>query len=576
MLMADRKKFRAIIFLLIIFISACSTTEVAKPTPTSYVPSATQPILTQLATAQATIKPTVSTASQGTDGYAWWNNSVFYEIFVRSFYDSNHDGIGDINGILEKLDYLNDGDPNTSTDLGINGIWLMPIFPSPSYHGYDVINYYAVNPDYGTLEDFTNLIQECHKRGMHVIIDLPLNHTSSLNPWFLDARDQPGSKYRDWYIWSDTNPGYLGPWDEKVWYASKAGYYYAIFSPDMPDLNFQNDYVTHEMYNVAKFWLQEVGVDGFRLDAARYLIESERIQADTQITHDWWKNFRTFYKGINPQAMTIGEVWTNNFEVLDYVQGDELDMAFNFDLASQTIRGISSWNAASLAMNIDNSYSQFPKGSYATFLTNHDQNRVMSTFAGNLDKAKLAAIVMLTAPGTPFIYYGEEIGMVGAKPDENIRTPMLWSADKYAGFSAISPWESVNSDFEQFNVETESTDPDSLLSVYRRLIKLRNEHSALSMGDYYGVHSDNGALLSFLRVSQEETLLVIINLSKKPVAGFTLSLDKGSLSGSYNPVPIFGEISLKDLTANANGGFEAYQPSTEIPASGLVVIQLRR
>ncbi len=285
---------------------------------------------------------------QGTDGYPWWNDTVFYEIFVRSFYDSNGDGIGDFNGIIEKLDYLNDGDPKTKTDLGVTGIWLMPINPAASYHGYDVTDYYGVNPDYGTLDDFKRLMEECHKRGIRVIIDMVYNHTSNKHPWFIEARDQTQSSRHDWYIWSATNPGYAGPWGEKVWYPSVAGYYYAIFWIGQPDLNYADEAVTEEMYNVARFWLQDVGVDGFRLDAVRYLVEEGNNQQDTAETHEWWSNFQKYYKGINSEAMTIGEVYTTNYIVDDYLKGDEFDQAFNFDLASQILRNIKSRNAVNL------------------------------------------------------------------------------------------------------------------------------------------------------------------------------------------------------------------------------------
>jgi len=174
------------------------------------------------------------------DGNPWWNDAVFYEIFVRSFNDSNGDGIGDFNGITEKLDYLNDGDPNTTADLGVTGIWLMPIFPSPSYHGYDVTDFYGVNPQYGTMEDFKKLLAEAHKRGIRIIIDMALNHTSDQHPWFKEAKKDVNSKYRDWYIWSETDPNYKGPWNERVWHPSTTGFYYGIFEAFMPDLNYNN------------------------------------------------------------------------------------------------------------------------------------------------------------------------------------------------------------------------------------------------------------------------------------------------------------------------------------------------
>jgi alpha-amylase len=512
---------------------------------------------------------------QGTDGYAWWNDTVFYEIFVRSFYDSDGNGIGDFNGIVEKLDYLNDGNPQTTTDLGITGIWLMPINPAASYHGYDPTDYYAVNPDYGTMDDFNRLLQECHKRGIRVIIDMVYNHTSTKHPWFIESRDQPESTKRDWYVWSSTNPGYQGPWGEQVWYPTVSGYYYAIFWIGQPDLNYTDQAVSDEMYNVARFWLQDIGVDGFRLDAVRYLIEDGKDQQDTPETLAWWAGFRTFYKGINPQAMTVGEVYTTNYVVESYLKDNDFDQAFDFDLASQIINNIDSRNAVNLNASIKSSFQLFPKGEYATFLSNHDQERVMSFFSGDLIKAKMAASVLLTIPGTPFVYYGEEIGMTGNKPDERIRTPMLWSLDRYAGFSTVIPWEATNTDYTQSNVATETSDPNSLLSLYRNLIQQRNNHAALRVGDYYTVRSDNFSIMPFLRVSKEEILLVLLNMSEKSVNEFNLTLDQGPLKGNYNAFMVKGEGKVNSLQANNQGGFTGYQPIAEIPANGLVIIQLR-
>jgi glycosidase len=259
----------------------------------------------------------------------------------------------------------------------------MPIHPSPSYHGYDVTDYYAVNPDYGSLDDLKRLLDECHKRGIRVIIDMVLNHTSSDHPWFTEARDNFQSTHRDWYIWSGADPGYLGPWNEQVWYPSISGFYYAIFWVKMPDLNYTNTDVTNEINNVARYWLKDVGLDGFRLDAARYLVEEGKNQAVTASTHAWWAGFRTGYKDAKPDSMTVGEVWTTNYSVVNYVKGDELDMAFNFDLASQIMSNVSNRNAANLGPIIQSSYNLFKAGTYATFLTNHDQERVMSFFEKN-------------------------------------------------------------------------------------------------------------------------------------------------------------------------------------------------
>ena len=517
----------------------------------------------------------ISGLPEGTDSTAWWNNTVFYEIFVRSFYDSNANGIGDLNGIIEKLDYLNDGDPQTSTDLGVTGLWLMPINPAPSYHGYDPTDYYGVNPDYGTMDDFKRLLGECHKRGIRVIIDMVYNHTSTEHPWFIESRDDPQSSRRDWYVWSDTKPGYAGPWGEQVWYPTKSGYYYAIFWIGQPDLNYTDQAVSDEMYKVAQFWLQDIGVDGFRLDAVRYLIEEGQDQQDTQETLDWWKNFRTFYKNINPQAMTVGEVYTSNYVVEKYLNDGNFDQAFNFDLANQILQNVKARNAVNLNAILKASYQLFPKGEYATFLSNHDQQRVMSYFTGDQNLAKLSASVLLTTPGTPFVYYGEEIGMTGNKPDERIRTPMLWSADRYAGFSTVIPWESTNTNYKDANVSVEASDPNSLFSLYRNLIQIRNDHVALRIGDYYTVRSDNLSILPFLRVSQQETLLVLINMGEENASNFSLSLSQGPLKGSYHAYPVYGDGKLNGLSANSSGGFDKYQPIADIPANGIVIIQLR-
>lgn len=231
-------------------------------------------------------QPTTS----GSDSLPWWNERVFYEVFVRSFKDSNSDGIGDLRGLIEKLDYLNDGDPATSDDLGVTGIWLMPVAESPSYHGYDVTDYRTIEKDYGSNADFKELIEQAHQRGMVVIVDMVMNHTSSEHPWFIKA-SIPGSKTENWYIWSPTDPGYMSPWDSPVWHRGRGGdaenmrtfhaltdYYYGLFWEGMPDLNYNNGAVTEKMFDILRYWLDEMGADGFRLDAVRHLIEDGGIQ----------------------------------------------------------------------------------------------------------------------------------------------------------------------------------------------------------------------------------------------------------------------------------------------------------
>jgi alpha-amylase len=512
---------------------------------------------------------------QGTDGYKWWNDTTFYEIFVRSFYDSDDNGVGDFNGITAKLDYLNDGNPETSTDLGVTGIWLMPINPSPTYHGYDITDYYTVNTDYGTMDDFKNMVNEAHKRGIRVILDLVLNHTSSQNPWFVGSWDSL-SAYHDWYIWSETNPGYYGPWGQQVWYPSHSQYYYALFWDQMPDLNYTNPAVTAEMENIVKFWL-DAGVDGFRLDAARHLIENGAQQVNTDATHAWYQQFRIFYKAIDPNAVTVGELAGEDAGVMaTYTQGDQLDLALDFNLASAFVSAAGSGNAGTALGQVKISYKLIPPLQFASFLTNHDQNRLMTQLKNDPDKVKVAASLLLTSPGVPFIYYGEEVGLEGQKPDEDIRRPMQWSTEKNSGFSTSTPWELVGPDWQTNNVASDTADPTSILSFYRTLIQIRNEHAALRVGKMEVLYSGNPALYTILRVSQEEMVLVIVNLSAAPINNYKLSLAKSDISaGTYNAVSILGAVGeLTPLTINAQGGLQDFTPLSEIPAYGTVIIQL--
>lgn len=554
------------------------------------LPTASVPTETVAPAPTATLEPTpgpqtvqpVTGMPAGTDGFPWWNDAVFYQIFVRSFYDSNADGVGDINGIIEKLDYLNDGDPTTTTDLGVTGLWLLPINPSPSYHGYDVTDYYAVRSAYGTLDDFKRLLDEAHKRGIKVTIDMVLNHTATSHPWFVEARNNPDSPYRDWYIFSDTNPGTPGGWGQVMWYQAGDSFYLSQFPGPLADLNYNNPAVVAEMNRVAEYWL-DIGVDGFRLDAARYLVEEEGRPADSPATHEVWKQFRLIVKEDNSDAVLIGEVWTGNFAVSKYVQGDELDIAFNFELATQVVKQVEVGKADTLGLALDASVKYMPNLQFGSFLTNHDQNRLMNQIGKNPEKAKTAASLLLTMPGIPFIYYGEEIGMTGAGAHENIRTPMQWTTGEYAGFSSHYPWQAVHRDYRTgVNVETQLADPNSLLVHYQELIRLRSEHAALRTGKFYRVKAEGEKLevFAFLRQSAQETVLVVVNMSSRnPAQGYTLNLARGALSGTYDVFPLFGlpdGTVLPALTANATGGFDAYARLPEIPANGTLVLQLAR
>ena len=479
--------------------SPTSSPTLAPPTATSTpVPTATIVPL-DLVPAEARAPQVTSPVGMdgvlvsGTGDMPWWNDTVFYEIFVRSFYDSDGDGSGDLNGLIEKLDYLNDGDPATSDDLGVTGIWLMPIMASPSYHGYDVTDYYTVNPEYGTNADFKRLMEEAHQRGIAVIIDLVLNHTSAQHPWFSEAQD-PNSERRDWYLWNET--GGTG-WHR----AAGGGYYFGLFWDQMPDLNFENPEVTAEMHNVTRFWLEEMGVDGFRLDAIKHLIEEGTQTENTPATLDWFETFYDFYKSVDPHAFAVAEVWSPTSIVAQYT-GTKVDVCFEFDLAEVMRSAAFRGTPTGLLMAQENVVAAYPPGQYATFLANHDQTRTRSTLM-NDEQAKVAATLQFTFGGVPFIYYGEEIGMQGAKPDENIRRPLQWTTD--GGFSTGTPWRGYYEDYATRNITAQSATPDSLLNHYRALIALRNNHAALRIGEWLPVTAEPRSVYSYVRSHEEKS-----------------------------------------------------------------------
>ena len=542
-------------------LSACAGRPSPAPTVTPVPPSPTPAGPRQ----PAAVSPIGMNAAllSGTNGQRWWNDTTFYEIFVRSFQDSDGDGIGDLNGLIQKLDYLNDGNPATETDLGITGIWLMPVMASPSYHGYDITDYYRVNPQYGTNEDFKRLMAEAHKRGIRVIIDLVLNHTSSQHPWFVEAQN-PTSLKRDWYLWANESLG--DGWRK----AASGEYYYGYFDQGMPDLNYKNPAVTAEMNKVIAFWLQEMGVDGYRLDAIKYLIEDEKQIEHSPATHTWLREFRKFYQGINPQAYTVGEVWDDSLIASKYV-GDQLDAVFEFGTGNAIVQSALNGQKDRVEAAEKRATSYYPPNQFAAFLTNHDQVRVRSVLINDA-QAKSAASLLFAFAGTPFLYYGEEIGMRGAKPDENIRRPMQWTAS--GGFTTGTPWNAYADDFPERNVEAQAADPNSLLNHYRAWIRLRNSHEALRIGNWQLVATDQRAVYASLRSTKQECILTIVNLGPQPVTAYSLTLESGPLVRNRGYALLMGEPgALSAPEISDTGGFASYQPVSVLPPRGTVVIQ---
>jgi glycosidase len=534
-----------------------------------------QPAASQPAAAAVATKPSAASAVAPED--AWWNDTVFYEVFVRSFQDSDGDGIGDLQGLIDRLDYLNDGDPATSDDLGVTGIWLMPVAQSPSYHGYDTTDYTTVEQDYGSNEDFKRLIDEAHRRGIKVLVDLVLNHTSSEHPWFVDSASGPDAEKRDWYIWRPRDDGSRAPWvgGGPVWHKRGDAYYFGLFWEGMPDLNYANPEVTAEMQNAARFWLEEMGADGFRLDAVRHLVEEGTTYSGTPSTHAWLAGFDDFVDTVDPEALTVGEVWDVTAETAAYVHGDEVDLTFQFDLASGILASVQQGKPMGASEELAALLAAYPAGQFATFLTNHDQPRVATALFKDPGGHKLAATALLTMPGVPFIYYGEEIGMTGNKPDELIRTPMQWSGEANAGFTSGTPWQPANRGFEQLNVAAQDADPASLLSHYRRLIHLRNDHPALLRGGFIPVESSCDSTVAFLRQAPAgdadapdgQTVLVVLNFARKgEQRGCIFSYTGNALpAGTYQMTDLLGGAAAAPLTTTASG-FRDYAPLPSVAA----------
>ena len=441
-------------------------------------------------------------------GFYQLSNVQFALVFI------NGDGIGDIKGMTSKLDYLQ--------ELGVEGIWLMPMHPSPSYHKYDVADYYEIHPDYGTLDDFKEFVQEAHKRGIKIVMDMVINHSGRTNRWFREALKDSGSRYWDYYVWTHkTDPqtevaGRLISADSRNrnrWNRVEGSdyLYYSYFGGGMPDLNFDNPKLREEIFKVGKFWLDEMGVDGFRLDAARHIFPDERPYDN----HRWWEYFLKEMQSVKEDVYLIGEVWAEAEVVGPYMKG--LPALFNFDMGTRIIKSINEGNGTTLAADhkkIQDFYESInPEYVDATFLTNHDQNRVLSTLGNDKQKAKLAASILLTLPGSPYIYYGEEIGMRGVKPDPNIREPFLWNIRENDKMRAtwIKPRHSLDSTVVPLSQQL--NDINSMYNYYKEFIHLRNHSVALTYGDIVPVEIANKTICSYLRSHDTETLLIIHNLS---------------------------------------------------------------
>ncbi len=497
-------------------------------------------------------KPTVpqnipTTQSPQKEGTTyWWNEAVYYEIFVRSFYDSNGDGIGDLNGIKQKLDYI-------QNYLGATAIWLMPINSSPSYHGYDVTDYRSIHPDYGTMGDFKALVNEIHSRGMKIIIDLVINHTSNESEWFQSAWNSKTSSYRDWYVWENNKPNW-GNWHGDA----KHGYYYGAFSYTMPDLNYKNQVVKDEIKSISDYWLKDIAVDGFRLDAVKFLVEEGTATENTSGTLAYWNEFGNNVKSANADAMTVAEAWDSSTTIAKYVN-TSLDLAFEFGISYTLKEAVKTGNPQALKNKIKEIRDLYPYQQYATFISNHDQDRSYEVMGKSISNSKLAAAVMLTLPGTPFIYYGEEIGMWGTKSggDEWVRTPLHWTNDATTGgFTTGTPWWKIIGDQETKNIATQKNDANSLLNWYKTMANIRKKYSQFTKGTFQNLGTNEAKIYAYLREKDGTGIVVLHNFGSATNNTRVYGQKTNLLAGTYAVTDLLTGEKLDDIALNNDGGFD--------------------
>lgn len=491
---------------------------------------------------------------------------TYYEMFVYSFYDSDGDGIGDLRGVLEKLDYLNDGDDTTDTDLGINGLWLMPVMPSTTYHKYDTTDYENIDPEYGTLEDFDALLSTCHERGIRVILDLAMNHSSSKHPWFLQAveylknlpdgaePDPAECPYVEYYHFSKEAQSGYAQVNGTDWY------YEARFWDGMPDLNLENEAVRQEFEQVADFWLDR-GVDGFRLDAVK-----EYVTGSTEDNVEILSWFADYVHGKDPENYLVCECWTDQNTYAKYYESGA-DSMFDFTFADKSgiianvVNGKAS--AASYAKNLEAEQTMYEayNANYinAPFYTNHDMGRSTGYYAGENSEAqtKMGNALNLLMSGNAFLYYGEELGMKGSGKDENKRAPMYWSKDKNAAGMCKGPADMEDFQMKFDSLQEQQDDPDSIYNYVKQVIKIRNQNPEIARGttvyleQYSAAPDDAKQYFALTRSYEDSTLLMLGNTSAEPVTVNLTGLTVGETAAE--DLTVLGELYTAENAAEQNG-----------------------
>ena len=530
------------------------------------------------------------------EGHPWWQHAVFYEIYPRSFADSDNNGLGDLNGITSKLDYLK--------DLGVDAIWITPCFPSPQVDfGYDVSDYQAIDPMYGTLKDFDRLASEAKKRDIQIILDFVVNHTSDQHKWFLDSKSSRTAEHRDWFIWRDGKRSgqppnnWVSTFGLSAWKLDPKTnqYYYHYFYPEQPDLNWRNPAVEKAMLDVTRFWYRR-GVSGFRLDAVDTLFEDPKLTDNPVLpgtdkfgrpnmeekynkklleVHDVMRKLRSTANEFG--SVLIGETWTSDVsELKDYYGQHNDELQLPMDLMMTGITALSADQYRKHIAAVD------AAGGWPTYvITNHDIVRSYTRYADsahNDDIAKMMAALYLTLRGTAIMYYGEEIGMENNDPKsrdevrdpigklgwpvekgrDGERTPMQWTDGQNAGFSKAKPWLPVPPSAKTHNVASEMKDPSSILSFYRRLLELRHKEAALLEGTLTMLNENDPNVLTYVRRYKDETILVMLNMSGTdqnvrldlPSLGFSMPRVSVLLTNFHKPLPAAsGYVSMEAYSA---------------------------
>jgi maltose alpha-D-glucosyltransferase/alpha-amylase len=534
----------------------------------------------------------------------WFQRAVFYEIHIRGFADGNDDGKGDFRGLTDKLDYLQ--------WLGVDCIWLLPMYPSPLRDGgYDIADFYSIHPDYGTVDDFHTFVDAAHRRGIRVIADLVMNHTSSDHAWFQESRSDPASPKRDWYVWSDTNDRYpdvriifvdteVSNW---TWDPVAGQYYWHRFFSHQPDLNYDNPEVQEAMLDVLRFWL-DLGIDGFRLDAVPYLFERDGTNCENlPETHAFLKRVRSEVDGRYPDRVLLAEANQWPADVVDYFgDGDECHMAFQFPVMPRLFMAIRREDATPVLDIIDQTPAIPANAQWGLFLRNHDEltlemvsdderdymwseyakdphmrlnlgirRRLAPLLDNGRDEIQLLTAILFSLPGAPVLYYGDEIGMgdnIYLGDRDGVRTPMHWTGDRNGGFSRADfaqlyapPLMDPVYGFQAVNIEAQLRTPTSLLRWVQRFIALRKQHPVFALGSYEALRSANHHILAHVRRYEDETALCVHNFARSAQA---VELDLSSFQGLV-PEEMFGRTrfprigDLPYLLTLAGRGFYWFQ-----------------